>query len=57
MTQRDHLLTTTQMAQFAARGVLEFPAVVPAAVNEAYLDMVRREGTPSVGAGTPLSEA
>jgi hypothetical protein len=57
MSETEHRLSTTQMAQFAARGVLEFPAIVPARVNRAYLDMLASEGTPAVAAGTPLSKA
>jgi hypothetical protein len=51
------LLTTTQMAQFAARGVLEFPAIVPAHINAAFLDLLARNQAPEVPAGTPLAEA
>jgi hypothetical protein len=57
MGKQDHRLTTTQMAQFVARGVMECPAIVPAAVNEAFLEMVAREGPPEVAPGTPLSKA
>jgi Phytanoyl-CoA dioxygenase (PhyH) len=57
MANGDHLLSTTQMAQFAARGVLEFPAIVPANINAAYLDMLGADGVPGVPAGTPLSRA
>lgn len=34
------LLTTAQMAQFAARGFLRFDAVVPQAINRAFLEQV-----------------
>jgi hypothetical protein len=57
MADGDHLLTTTQMAQFAARGVLEFPAIVPTKVNAAYLGLLASDGPPAVPAGTPLSRA
>ncbi len=54
---RDHRLTTLQMARFAARGVLEFPAIVPPEIGEAYLEEVRARTLPTVAAGTPLSRA
>ena len=54
---RDHRLTTLQMARFAARGYLEFPALIPAEIGEAYLEEVRRKTLPTVAAGTPLSSA
>ncbi|HWE99682.1 MAG TPA: phytanoyl-CoA dioxygenase family protein [Caulobacteraceae bacterium] len=52
-----HLLTTSQMAGFAARGVLQFPAIVPDEINEAYLEMARAKALPGVPAGTRLSQA
>lgn len=52
-----HLLTTSQMAQFAARGVLQFPSVVPAAINEAYLELARARTLPEVAPGAALSIA
>ncbi len=54
---RDHRLTTLQMARFAARGYLEFPAIVPAEIGEAYVEEVRAATLPTVAAGTPLSRA
>ena len=52
-----HLLTTSQMAQFAARGVLQFPALVPDEINQAYLELAGARALPEVPAGTPLDEA
>jgi len=39
-TVRETLLTTAQMASFAARGFLRLDAAVPDAVNQAFLDQV-----------------
>ena len=50
------LLTTRDMARFVARGVLEFPELVPDEVNRAYLNEVDR-GLPVVAPGTPLADA
>jgi hypothetical protein len=57
MGRPEDLLSTSQMARFTARGFLEFPAIVPAAICEAYLDEVGRGVVPEVAAGTPLSTA
>ena len=57
MAEREHLLTTLEVARFVARGFLRFDAVVPAALNERFLREVER-GVPSASAaGTPLSDA
>lgn len=53
----DHRLTTVEMARFAARGYLEFPAIIPAEIGEAYIEEVRARTLPNVDAGTPLSRA
>jgi hypothetical protein len=60
----DHRLTTRQMAEFVARGVLRFDAIVPQDVNErAIEEMARLEaerfaptGLKPPHTGTPLSE-
>ncbi len=52
-----HLLTTSQMAQFTARGFLEFPALVSEAINRAYLDELASRTIANVVAGTPLAQA
>lgn len=46
MAQTDDsmLLSTAQMAQFAARGFLRFEAVVPEALNAAFLELVGEAG-------------
>jgi len=49
-------LTTRQMAEFVARGVLRFDAVVPASVNEAFIEEAYRGEVPVVAAGVPLAE-
>ena len=54
---QDHRLTTVEMARFAARGYLEFPAVIPPQIGEAYIEEVRSRTLPNVDAGTPLSRA
>jgi hypothetical protein len=54
---QDHRLTTVEMARFAARGCLEFPAIIPAKIGEAYIKEVRAKTLPDVAAGTPLSRA
>ncbi len=40
-----NLLTSTQMAEFAARGCLRLDAVVPAALNTAFLDAIQNGET------------
>ena len=52
-----HLLTTTQMARFAARGYLELPALAPAWINALYLEERQERSIPSVTPGAPLADA
>jgi hypothetical protein len=54
---RDHRLSTLQMARFAARGYLAFPAIIAPEIGEAYLEEVKARTLPNVAAGTPLSSA
>lgn len=51
------LLTTSQVAEFAARGCLLFEGLVPETVNQAYLDELKTRTIANVVAGTPLSQA
>lgn len=57
MARREDLLTTRQMAQFAARGFLRFDALVPDELNRRFLADVEVDSVPVVPAGTPLAEA
>ncbi len=60
----DHRLTTRQMAEFVANGVIRFDAIVPADVNERAIDEMRRlnaermspSGLKPPHTGTPLAE-
>ena len=52
-----HLLTTSQVAQFTARGCLELPGLVPADINAHYLTELADRDIATVVAGTPLSQA
>jgi hypothetical protein len=54
---QDQRLTTLEMARFAARGYLEFPAVISPEVGEAYIREVDSVTLPNVAPGTPLSKA
>ncbi len=51
------LLNSKQMAEFAARGVLRFDAVVPYGINERFCADAAEREIPVVPAGTPLDEA
>ncbi|MEO7026346.1 MAG: phytanoyl-CoA dioxygenase family protein [Caulobacteraceae bacterium] len=53
----DLRLTTLEMARFAARGYLEFPALIEADVGQAYVADVRAGRLPQVPAGTVLAAA
>jgi len=57
MARREDLLTTRQMAQFAARGFLRFDALVPDDLNRQFLAEVEADRVPVVPAGVPLAEA
>jgi hypothetical protein len=57
MADRSELLTTREMAEFAARGILRFDALVPAELNERFLAEVGTSGPPPGNpAGTPLAD-
>ncbi len=56
MADREHLLTTPQMAQFVARGFVRFDAVVPEALNQRFMQEVEGGPPKAAPAGTPLSE-
>lgn len=51
------LLSSQQMASFVARGFLRFDALVPDAINSAFLEDVDAQRIPVVPAGTPLARA
>ncbi len=50
-------LSTRDIARFVARGYLEFPALTPADLNQAFLDESEHGVVPEVAAGTPLAGA
>lgn len=60
----EHRLTTRQMAEFVANGVIRFDAIVPADINERVLDELRQleaerlatTGMKPPHTGTPLEE-
>ena len=60
----DHRLTTRQMAEFVANGVIRFDAIVPADINERAIDEMRRlaaermspTGMKPPHTGTPLAD-
>ena len=56
MTDRSHLLTTLQMAEFVARGFLRFDGVVPAELNERFMTEVEAGPPRAAPAGTPLAD-
>jgi len=53
---KEHLLTTTQMALFVARGFLRFDGIVPGEINEAFLQAVEDEAITSNRPGSPLDD-
>src|SRR3954468_20809059 len=53
---REHLLSSVQMARFVAHGSLTLPAVVPDDLNAQAIDALS-VGIPAVPYGTPLSQA
>jgi hypothetical protein len=63
MTGAEHLLSSRQVAEFVANGVLRFDALVPDDLNERGIDEIRRlnaerfapEGLEPPHTGTPLS--
>lgn len=52
----NHLLTTNQMASFAARGFLRFDKLVPDSLNERVLAIFERGEVERPEAGIPLSQ-
>src|SRR5580765_2522952 len=60
----DHRLTTRQMAEFVANGVIRFDAIVPADINERAVEEMRRlaaermspNGMKPPHSGTPLAD-
>lgn len=55
--RREDLLTTVDVARFAARGFLRLDEVVPAELNARFLREVEAGELPVVPAGTPLEDA
>src|SRR5919199_5541073 len=53
---REHLLSSVEMARFVAHGSLTLPAVVPDELNAQAIDALS-VGIPAVPYGTPLSQA
>lgn len=53
---KQHLLTTNQMASFAARGFLRFDEIIPEDVNEAVMAEIDAGSIQRPSAGMPLSE-
>ncbi|MEY9942338.1 hypothetical protein ABH932_007011 [Streptacidiphilus sp. MAP5-52] len=56
MTTSQHLLTSVQVARFAAQGYLRMDAVVPPEMNARAIEVLNA-GIPGVPYGTPLSTA
>jgi len=57
VTDRADLLTTKQMASFAARGFIRLDAVVPDGLNREFLEGAEKNEIPAVPPGVPLAEA
>ena len=55
MVDRKYLLTSNQVAEFVARGVLRFDEIVPAEINNAIIAQMDAGRIASQPAGTPLS--
>ncbi len=53
---KQHLLSSKQMAQFVAQGYLRFDGLVPDAINQAVMAEIDAGGIDGAPAGTPLSE-
>ena len=56
MVDKKHLLTTAQMARFAADGFLRFDDLVPDTLNKAAFVAMEKGEIPRMGGGTPLTE-
>ena len=55
MVDKHHLLTSKQVAEFVARGLLRFDEIVPEEINQAVIAEINGDGIESQPAGTPLS--
>jgi len=55
MVDKKYLLTSEQMASFAARGFLRFDGIIPQSINERAMPEIAA-GVPAAAAGTPLSQ-
>ena len=56
MSEKKHLLTSCQMAQFVADGYLRFDDFVPDHLNQAAYTEMNTGKVPGISAGTPLSQ-
>ena len=56
MIDKQHLLTSAQMAEFVARGFLRFDELAPEEINEAVMRDIDRQAIRGAPAGTPLSQ-
>ena len=56
MIDKKYLLTTAQMAEFVARGMLRFDELVPDEINQAVMAAFDAGGIEAAPAGTPLSQ-
>ena len=56
MIDKQHLLSSAQMAEFVARGFLRFDELVPDDINEAVMRDIDRQVIKGASAGTPLSQ-
>ena len=56
MVDKRYLLGSKQMAEFVARGVLQFDEIVPEEINQAVIAEIDGDGIASQPAGTPLSK-
>ena len=56
MTDKQHLLTSKQMAEFVARGFLRFDELVPDEINQAVMRAIDTQVIKGHRSGTPLSQ-
>ena len=56
MSEKEHLLTSKQMAQFVADGFLRFDDMVPDHLNQAAYAEMSEGKVPGIPAGAPLSQ-
>ena len=56
MVGKEYLLSSSQMAQFVARGFLRFDELIPKELNEAIMRDIDGGTVKAQAAGTPLSQ-